>query len=359
MDTADVRPCASGGQKQRVCLARALYAETDFFIFDDILSSLDKDTEMQVFRNIFGRNGLIKRRGATAVLCTHAIEHLPSSDHVLALKDGINIEQGSFKKLVSTAGYVSSLRIPMQDSPKTREPSTGSAIGDGTAPLPTEQRLKPTTDRASQRAGRDAKEKPTPSGNDRSIYKHYYSSIGFWPVAAFLAASAAVGFFYTFQSIWLNFWSTGITSQPATHSNTYYLLWFALMQIIGLAVLFVAAVIVLRWIISLSGATLHKDALDALFHAPLRLFSVTDTGVITNLFLQDMTLIDGELPLAMINLVVGVATCMGMAAVIATSSPYVASTYPFLIGFLFILQRFYLRTSKQLRLLGLEAKSPM
>lgn len=61
----------------------------------------------------------------------------------------------------------------------------------------------------------------------------------------------------------------------------------------------------------------------------------------------------------MINLVLELVICIGMAAVIAISSPYLAIIYPFLVLVLFMLQKSYLRTSKQLCLLDLEAKSPM
>lgn len=61
----------------------------------------------------------------------------------------------------------------------------------------------------------------------------------------------------------------------------------------------------------------------------------------------------------MINLVLELVICIGMAAVIAISSPYLAIIYPFLVPVLFMLQKSYLRTSKQLCLLDLEAKSPM
>lgn len=42
-----------------------------------------------------------------------------------------------------------------------------------------------------------------------------------------------------------------------------------------------------------------------------------------------------------------------------TSSLYLAISYPFLGVLLYFVQKFYLRTSRQLRLLDLEAKSPL
>ena len=42
-----------------------------------------------------------------------------------------------------------------------------------------------------------------------------------------------------------------------------------------------------------------------------------------------------------------------------TSSAYLAIAYPFLGAILYVVGRFYLRTSRQLRFLDLEAKSPL
>ncbi len=96
----------SGGQKQRVSLARALYLQTDLLVLDDIFSGLDADTEEQVFRQIFGPDGLLRRRRSTVVLCTHSIRHLPAADYIIALGDSTVVEQGSFDKLMTSQGYV-------------------------------------------------------------------------------------------------------------------------------------------------------------------------------------------------------------------------------------------------------------
>lgn len=108
-----------------------------------------------------------------------------------------------------------------------------------------------------------------------------------------------------------------------------------------------------------AGASLHHNALRTLMRAPLRFFAKTDTGIVTNLFSQDLNLIDTELPDALLNTLYAVFTAFGQAIVLLTSSPYMAISYPFLIGLMWVVQRFYLRTSRQLRLLDLESKSPL
>lgn len=109
----------------------------------------------------------------------------------------------------------------------------------------------------------------------------------------------------------------------------------------------------------MSGTALHKSALKTLCNAPLSFFTGTDVGILINLFSQDMNLIDDELPNAFVNAMACLAIGVGGAAVAATSSPYVLISYPFVILGMYFLQRYYLRTSRQIRLLGLEAKSPL
>lgn len=40
----------SGGQKQRVSIARALYQDADIYLLDDVLSALDPEVQMSVFK---------------------------------------------------------------------------------------------------------------------------------------------------------------------------------------------------------------------------------------------------------------------------------------------------------------------
>ena len=53
------------------------------------------------------------------------------------------------------------------------------------------------------------------------------------------------------------------------------------------------------------------------------------------------------------------ANCLAQAALIALGSSYMALTIPGLLILLYLLQNLYLRTSRQLRFLDLEAKSPL
>lgn len=185
----------SGGQKQRVSLARALYLQTNLLVLDDVFSGLDADTEDQVFRRVFGSDGLLRQRQATVVLCTHSISHLPAADHIIALGDGSIAEQGDFKELMAREGYVH--RLKTWDSIDDKS-SSGSSRSESNA-----QGSKTSTARkiellpsASVRTADALRQ-----GGDKSVYKHYLKSMG-WTLAGLAVFSAALwGFFTNFPTI--------------------------------------------------------------------------------------------------------------------------------------------------------------
>jgi len=72
-----------------------------------------------------------------------------------------------------------------------------------------------------------------------------------------------------------------------------------------------------------------------------------------------MSLIDMELPTALLQTADGFTVCIAQTILITASSKFVATFIAPAIAVSYFLQRFYLRTSRQIRLLDLEAKSPM
>ena len=185
----------SGGQKQRVSLARALYLRSDLLVLDDIFSGLDADTEENVFRQVFGPDGLLKKRGSTVVLCTHSIRHLRAADHIIALGNGTIIEQGSFDKLMATQGYVQSLGLKgTSDNAASAEKATSNKTPQESKP----EMLHPAMTNTSSTA-QDAD--ISRQIGDKTVYKHYFKSMG-WILAGFsLIFAICFGFFTNFPTV--------------------------------------------------------------------------------------------------------------------------------------------------------------
>ncbi|KAK4160538.1 P-loop containing nucleoside triphosphate hydrolase protein [Cladorrhinum sp. PSN259] len=338
----------SGGQKQRVSLARALYLQTNLLIFDDIFSGLDADTEEQVFRSVFGPDGLLRRRQATAILCTHSIRHLPGADHIVVLENGTVLEQGSLSQLMARQGYVRKLGLTDSSRSVTSSEKSESSPNKPTAHLAAQ--LPPNS------TGPDAKADLSRQVGDWSVYRHYFKSMGFFLIIWSLFFAAGWGFFTNFSTIWLKYWSE---DSDSSRSFSYYAGIYALLQAGALLSLLLIAIALYVTSVKRAGANVHRQALQTLLHAPLRFFTSTDTGVVINLFSQDLNLLDTDLPNGLLNTLGAVFASAGQGAVMLSLSPYIAISYPFLIALLYFVQRFYLRTSRQLRLLDLEAKSPL
>jgi ABC-type multidrug transport system fused ATPase/permease subunit len=92
----------SGGQRQRLCLARAAYTNADVYLLDDSLSALDAHVGRDVFDQLIGPKGLLRR--SARVLVTHRLSILPHAHHILVLSEGRVVESGSYDQLLARRG---------------------------------------------------------------------------------------------------------------------------------------------------------------------------------------------------------------------------------------------------------------
>ncbi len=90
----------SGGQWQRLAIARALYSQSsELVIFDEPTSALDPRIEAKVFENLENLS-----KGKTSIIITHRMWGVKNVSHIILLKNGEILEEGTPDKLLEKKG---------------------------------------------------------------------------------------------------------------------------------------------------------------------------------------------------------------------------------------------------------------
>ncbi|KAI0429844.1 ABC transporter [Xylaria sp. FL1042] len=345
----------SGGQRQRISLARALYIDADILILDDVFTGLDGLTQEKVCKAVFGPHGLLMRRGTTALLCTHSTHFLSMANHIMVISPGGTItEHGSFGEIQKGEWYRTQIS-PTSTSGFLPE-AEDLALEYETSE--TELAINKCPSHVSSPQASQIPNKPPP-GVDLGVYRHWLSTIGILLPMLYFLLVIGVGFFTNFPTIWLKMWSADSTRSSPYHSFGYWIGIYALLGTGVVLCVFPAGLIMLRNAVRLSGTELHHATVDTVSRSSLRFLATTDVGKILNLFSQDMNIMDTQLPRMMNNMCFSISNAIGQAVVIALSSAWLALSYPLFLALLWVVQRVYLPTSKRLRLLDLEAKTPL
>jgi peptide/nickel transport system ATP-binding protein len=99
----------SGGQKQRVCIARALAADPELLLCDEITSALDPLVEDGILALL---SGLLVRRGVGIVLITHNLGLTRSFAHrVVVMEQGRIVETGPTDALFAAPDHPYTRRL--------------------------------------------------------------------------------------------------------------------------------------------------------------------------------------------------------------------------------------------------------
>ncbi|MCJ1435109.1 hypothetical protein MMC27_004479 [Xylographa pallens] len=402
----------SGGQKARLTLARAVYARADVYLFDDCLSAVDQHVGRHLIDNVFGPKGLLASK--TRVLATNSIPVLIESDYVALLRDGRILEQGTYEQLIAMRGEVANLIRTANNEEESsaasssieESKSSGSSTDEsktvfGTDPISEEEdseqevqerlgNIEPihpgratarkssfaTLRRASTASfkGPHGKLMDDEVGNSRSkqskefseqgqvkfdVYREYAKASNIIAVSIYLATLIGAQTVNVGGSLWLKHWAE-VNSEYGGNPDAgkYVGIYFAFG--VGGALLTVVQTLILWIFCSIEASRkLHERMAYAIFRSPMSFFETTPTGRILNRFSSDIYRVDEVLARTFNMLFVNTAKAVYTLALICAATPiFVILILPLGAIYLYI-QRYYLRTSRELKRLDSISKSPI
>ncbi|KAJ6786175.1 hypothetical protein PWT90_00737 [Aphanocladium album] len=321
----------SGGQKQRIALARMLYTGEEIVVLDDSFAALDGTTEKQVIENLLGPSGLLRSSGAAVLWITNSAQYFHFADHIILLEEGKISQQGTAKDV---SPHVNDLRkFNLQHDP-----------------LPTEA----PTRLAKKQAERDAETDLHRQTGDLSLYRYYMQSSGLMAPIAVVGTISLYAFFNTVPTYWIKYWADKDGSNTAIFALGYVL--FAFLAWVGTSVNMWTTTFLLA---KRSGTYLHNALAVKIFGAPLSYFVATDIGVTLNRFSQDIDLVDRQLPQSFARFTAQCTKMVAQIVVLSLVQTKFAYVVPACALVVYFVQKVYLRTSRQLRVLDLEAKASL
>lgn len=332
----------SEGQKHRLALARALYSRAPLLILDNTFQALDSRTEATIRDRLLApTSGWAARHGTTVMLATTSCDNvlLGQADQVVVLD-----QNGKMVPREASTLLFSEEQSPPKNEQIQQQPVEQARPKLNKPDALNDKKTPPTQPAASKESSKTA-----------STYRFFFGPVGFFRLAVLVLGVISLAVLTRIQRIWVQWWTEASSrDRYPTFVGVYFT--FAVGGCTSFAFVF-------WWLFMsvtpITAGGLHQQLVSTIFSAPLSYFSGIDSGIILNRFSQDMAVLNGMLPISIFQTTSTGALIIGQLALIMYGANYMSISLPFTILALWLLANFYLRTSRQLRVLELELKAPI
>ncbi|KAJ3200861.1 hypothetical protein HDU67_001760, partial [Dinochytrium kinnereticum] len=327
----------SGGQKQRINLARCVYYDPDIVLLDDPLSAVDAHVGKYLFEKcILGALG-----GKTRILVTHQLHFLSRVDHVVVMRDGEIVEQGSYATLMENGKEFATLIHNYGAEEEEEEEEVKPTATPLAQPLRRKSSAHVAAAIDEKKVVEDEPEKKKPANimreEDRAtgtvkgaVWWSYVVASGGWVFAVGLVATLTVLQVTRIgNDLWLVWWSGNRFA--GTFSMSGYIAVYCAWGVAQTLATYLFGVF-----FALTGTraarVLHEAAASRILRAPVLFFDTTPLGRIINRFSKDQDGIDNTLADSYRMFANTLATSLSTFVLICYATPLFAAPLVPLLG---------------------------
>ncbi|XP_015184428.1 PREDICTED: probable multidrug resistance-associated protein lethal(2)03659 isoform X2 [Polistes dominula] len=357
----------SGGQRARINLARAVYAESEIYLFDDPLSAVDAHVGKHMFEEC-----IVKYlKGKTRILVTHQLQYLHNVGRIIVLKDGSIQAEGTYDELGSKGvdfGRLLETQAVVEEHP----PSASASRSNSRNPSISSLSSYKTNDTSKQPEPDEEAEMRTKGSVSGKVYAGYLLAGGNWFIVTLIfgfcamAQLAASGGDF-FISRWVNMEeiSINVTSNgteifewqgPIDRDTCIYIYSGLTVLTIGITLIRSASFFNMCMRASM---TLHDKMFRCISNAKMRFFNTNNSGRVLNRFSKDMGAVDELLPIALIDCIQIGLSLLGIIVVVAIANPWLLIPTVVIGVVFYFLRVFYIATSRSVKRLEGITRSPV
>ncbi|VIO86163.1 multidrug resistance related protein 1, putative [Brugia malayi] len=194
-----------------------------------------------------------------------------------------------------------------------------------------------------------------------AVYLLYLHAIGYGTTAVFVSIYIFSSVLGVSSNLWLANWSDHANKGNITaeENDTNWRLGIYATLGLGQAAMVCTGSITMAYGMVFASRKLHEGILRNIMHLPMAFFDITPLGRIVNRFGKDIEIVDALLPHTSHSFISTVLVVLMTTAVILYATPMYSVIIPFLAAIYFLVLRFYISTSRQLKRLESTARSPI
>ncbi|XP_070397324.1 ATP-binding cassette sub-family C member 2-like isoform X2 [Dermacentor albipictus] len=297
----------SGGQKQRISIARAVYSQSDVYLLDDPLSSLDPVVASCLFRDVISSDGLLRNK--TRIMVCNQGHYLKEMDK-LVLVHGKRIRvYDKLEDLISDPESPQNFREALEQGTSQRGDKSGAAV---------------ETLEENYTEGRITREELGKSTKTTWQVLGSLLRLAQWPapisVLMFLGSASAFGM----QQLWIKRWTDASAVHDSAASQPPWVGILVALCLADVGFRILGSVLVAFTVKCLS-RSLHNDMLSHLVQSPVSFFDATPRGRVLNRFSTDVETMEARCFLAAKQTIQNTLIIIAKVAIVGTQSPVVVA----------------------------------